>query len=54
MSAAEKLPWQELAMTAEECGQLWGRSGRLNRCDRSGRLGAQPLGDAAEPGRLSP
>ncbi|RZZ84279.1 hypothetical protein EA661_11350 [Pseudoxanthomonas winnipegensis] len=27
MSAAEKLPWQELAMTAEECGQLWGIKG---------------------------
>lgn len=27
MSAAEKIPWQELAMTAEECGELWGVSG---------------------------
>jgi hypothetical protein len=24
MGAAEKIPWQELAMTAAECGELWG------------------------------
>lgn len=24
MGAAEKIPWQELAMTATECGELWG------------------------------
>lgn len=23
MAAAEKLPWQELSMTAEECAELW-------------------------------
>lgn len=23
MSAAEKIPWQELAMTADECAELW-------------------------------
>lgn len=24
MSAAEKIPWHELAMTADECAELWG------------------------------
>ena len=24
MSAAEKIPWTELAMTAAECSELWG------------------------------
>jgi hypothetical protein len=28
MSAAEKIPWQELAMNADECGELWGISGK--------------------------
>lgn len=23
MGAAEKLPWQELSMTADECAELW-------------------------------
>ncbi len=27
MSAVEKLPWTELAMTADECGELWGITG---------------------------
>lgn len=27
MSAVEKLPWQELPLTAEECGQVWEISG---------------------------
>jgi hypothetical protein len=27
MGAAEKVPWQELALTAAECGALWGISG---------------------------
>ena len=26
MGAAEKIPWQELAMTADECGELFGVS----------------------------
>ena len=26
MSAAEKIPWTELAITAEECAELWGVS----------------------------
>lgn len=26
MSAAEKIPWTELAMTADECAELWGVS----------------------------
>ena len=26
MSAAEKIPWQELAMDAAECAELWGIS----------------------------
>lgn len=26
MGAAEKIPWTELAMTAEECAELWGVS----------------------------
>lgn len=26
MSAAEKIPWTELAMTAEECSGLWAMS----------------------------
>lgn len=26
MGAAEKIPWQELAMTADECAELWGVS----------------------------
>ncbi len=26
MSAAEKIPWTELAMSADECAQLWGIS----------------------------
>lgn len=24
MGAAEKIPWTELAMTADECAELWG------------------------------
>jgi hypothetical protein len=26
MSAAEKIPWTELAMSADECAELWGVS----------------------------
>lgn len=27
MGAAEKIPWQQLPLTAQECGDLWGITG---------------------------
>lgn len=41
MSAAEKIPWTELAMSADECAQLWGISAdRFLRTYASGSPGS--------------